>query len=125
MPDPGGGGASDPNLLIAGQLVELTAGDLSIDQFSTIVANWGHALGDVLELHKPMTLSVMPDPGKTEFGERRVCEDCSDNRPYEAWPCDTVRAITAALLGQSPTALQLQRRRADAESHTERGGEPR
>ena len=52
------------------------------------------ALQAVLDLHKPEEFAIPPlEEGDIEF----ICTDCSAYRPVEAWPCDTVTAITAAL----------------------------
>jgi hypothetical protein len=64
----------------------VTLGSLAPEVFAALQA--------VLDLHKPEEFAVLPlEEGDIEF----ICTDCSAYRPVEAWPCDTVQAITTAL----------------------------
>lgn len=70
-------------------------GEIVADTVPELVA----ALRAVLDLHKPETIVVWPDPDAPTgaVDEWTICPYCSAERDYAPWPCPTVQAITTAL----------------------------
>lgn len=79
---------TDPFELMANDMKRLVANDFtSIEEAGGFFARWGHAVANVIDLHKP-------EP----YGDTQICRTCSDGQPDAAvWPCPTVRAIATAL----------------------------
>lgn len=76
---------TDPRALMAGAIERLSNAN-TIDEAGQILASWGHAIGNVLDLHKPSpnsTSALYPNP---------PCSGCGND-----YPCPTVTAITTAL----------------------------
>lgn len=58
------------------------------------------AVRAVLDLHKPETQLVWPDPGEPKDApmlERLYCVECSHYEGAVGYPCETVEVITRAL----------------------------